>query len=150
MATTDCQTGVWKKALCTMIRNTADAPAPIHTQCSAKSPVSPFAVSPLNDFASTRHRSARPAMPPAISMPTANHITVSRTSTRFASAAMSPCERSHGGARIQPMTPPMNMLVLMRSPMMMPDPMFRNEMPNPMPTRAEKALTETGIVSTIH
>ncbi len=89
-------------------------------------------------------------MPPAISIPTANHITVSKMSTRFASAAISPCDRSHGGARIQPITPPMNMLVLILSPMMMPEPTFRNEMPKPMPTRAENALTDTGIVSTIH
>ena len=40
-------------------------------------------------------------MPPAISIPTANHITASRMSTRCASAASSPCDNSHGGVRIQ-------------------------------------------------
>ena len=34
--------------------------------------------------------------------------------------------------------------------MMMPEPMFSSEMPKPMPTRAEKALSVTGIVSAIH
>ena len=46
--------------------------------------------------------------------------------------------------------PPISMLALMRRPMMMPEPMLRSETPKPRPTRAENALTTTGMVSTIH
>ena len=89
-------------------------------------------------------------MPPAISIATANHIVVSRMSTRLASGAISPCCKSHGGASTQPMIPPMSMLALMRRPMMIPEPTLSSERPKPTPARAENAFTTTGIVSLIH
>jgi hypothetical protein len=46
--------------------------------------------------------------------------------------------------------PPINMLALMRSPMMMPEPMLRSDTPKPRPTRPEKSLTTSGIASRIH
>ena len=42
------------------------------------------------------------------------------------------------------------MLALIRKPIMMPEPIFSSEMPNPSPTTPEKRFTTSGIVSTIH
>ena len=67
-------------------------------------------------------------------------------STRRASAAISPCDSSHGGAITQPMMPPISMLALMRRPMIIPEPMLSSETPNPRPTRAENAFTASGNV----
>ena len=39
------------------------------------------------------------------------------------------------------MIPPINMLALIRSPMIIPEPMLSSETPNPRPTRAENAFT---------
>ena len=89
-------------------------------------------------------------MPPATSIPTAGHMISRRMSTRRASAAISPCDSSHGGAITQPMMPPISMLALMRRPMIIPEPMLSSETPNPRPTRAENAFTASGMLSTIH
>jgi hypothetical protein len=75
---------------------------------------------------------------------------VRRMSTRRESAAINPRSSSHGGRNTHPISAPMNMLVLIRSPMMIPEPMLRNETPKPKPTRAENALTINGIESRTH
>ena len=42
------------------------------------------------------------------------------------------------------------MLALIRMPMMMPEPMLSSDTPKPRPTRGEKSLTTSGMVSRIH
>ena len=133
------------------MRKMLAARLPIQTQRSGRSPEVPAdEASPLNVRNRTRHLRSNADMPPATSMPTAGHMISSRMSTRRASAAISPCDSSHGGAITQPMMPPISMLALIRRPMIMPEPMLSSDTPNPRPTRAENAFTASGMLSTIH
>ncbi len=59
-------------------------------------------------------------MPPATSMPTDGHMTSSRMSTRRPSAAMQALVAAATAAQHPGMMPPISMLVLTRSPMMIP------------------------------